>query len=362
MIVIPAQAGIQRFPGFVKSRIPVFMRMTTIVSGAFMLQIKQIMKLVIWIFLLSLSVSCTGIQQRAKETIPSQYVSVDQDGSLLAQYAPVYIIEESNKDFNRIGTPAVRKDKNGNPEVFIDPLSATIYTMEQKVKIKGENFTNLIYRVHFQETPLYHLTAGKNVGLITIVTLNQKQQPVLITTVHTCGCYLAIIPTSYLPPRSYPENWPLDGQDVYGERLPSRLELKPLSDQQLKFVLQIRGETHRVMHLHVSPVNESIPATNTITAQLKPMSDLKKLPFAGTEISFYETTGPRKGYVRNSHKPLERLFMSWWSMDWRIGEDKDLGPKEQTGATFYTSLKFWAREKSDLWNFAEFLQYWGWQL
>jgi hypothetical protein len=61
-------------------------------------------------------------------------------------------------------------------------------------------------------------------------------------------------------------------------------------------------------------------------------------------------------------KPLEKLFMSWWSMDWRVGEDKDLGPKEKTGTTFYTSLKFWAREKSDLWNFARFLKYWGWEL
>lgn len=327
-----------------------------------MLSIKLMIKLVFCFILLSLSVSCTGIQQRAKKATPPQYVTVEQDGTRLAQYAPVYIIEESNKDFNRIGTPAVRKDKNGNPDVFIDPLSATIYAMEQQVKINDKNYTNLIYRVHFQKTPFNHLTAGKNVGLITIVTLNQKQQPVLITTVHTCGCYLAIIPTSYLPPQSYPENWPLDGQDVYGERLPSRLELKPLSAQQLKFVLQIKSETHRVMHLDALPLNESIPSTNVITAQLNPMSALKKLPFANTEISFYETEGPRKGYVRNSHKPLEKLFMSWWSMDWRIGEDKDLGPKEKTGTTFYTTLKFWEREKSDLWNFADFLGYWGWKL
>lgn len=327
-----------------------------------MLQIKRMIKLVFCFILLLLSVSCTGIQQRAKETIPSQYVTVDQDGSLLAQYAPVYVIEESNKDFNRIGTPAVHKDKNGNADVFIDPLSATIYAMEQKVKINKKSYTNLIYRVHFQETPLYHLTAGKNVGLITIVTLNRDQKPALITTVHTCGCYLGFIPTSYLPDKACPKNWPLDGQEVYGEHLPSRLELNPSLDGEQQLVLQIRSETHRVRHLQMSPVDEIIPSTNVITAQLKPMSDLKKLPLADTEISFYETEGPRKGYVRNSHKPLERLLMSWWSMDWRIGEDKDLGPKEQTGATFYTSLKFWARERSDLWNFAEFLQYWGWNL
>jgi len=326
-----------------------------------MLSIKTMMKLVVWIFLLSLSVSCTGVQQMAKDGSLSQYVSVARDGSRLALYAPVYIIEESSKDFNRIGTPAVRKDDNGDPDVFIDPQVPTIYAMEQKVQIKANNFTNLIYRVHFQETPYNHLTGGKNVGLITIVTLDQKEQPVLITTVHTCGCYVGIVPTSYLPDKAFPEQWPPEAQKVYGEQLPSRLELKPLWDRQQKFVLQIRSETHRVMNLDVLSEKDIPSATHVITARLKPMSALTKLPFNDTVISFFETEGARKGYVRNSHKPLERLFMSWWSMDWRIGEDKDLGPKEQTGTTFYTSLKFWARDKSDLWNFADFLKYWGWK-
>lgn len=328
-----------------------------------MLSIKLMMKFVFSISLLSLSISCTGVQPFAKDSaLLRQHVAVTRDGSRLAQYAPVYILEESNKDFNRIGTPSARKNEDGIPDVFIDPQFPTVYAMEQKVKIKGESFTNLIYRVHFQETPLYHLTAGKNVGLITIVTLNRDQEPVLITTVHTCGCYLGIIPTSYLPDKAYPENWPLHGQKVYGERLPSRLELNPSLDEQQQLVLQIRSETHRVMHLDVLPGNDSIPATNLVTAQLKSMSALTELPLDDTIISFYETEGARKGYVRNSHKPLERLFMSWWSMDWQIGEDKDLGPKELTGTTFYTSLKFWKREKSDLWNFAEFLEYWGWDL
>ncbi len=36
--------------------------------------------------------------------------------------------------------------------------------------------------------------------------------------------------------------------------------------------------------------------------------------------------------------------MSWWTMDWQIGEDKAYGPgSDITGTTFYTSTKFWAR-------------------
>ncbi|WP_321389236.1 hypothetical protein [uncultured Desulfuromusa sp.] len=234
--------------------------------------------------------------------------------------------------------------------------------MEQQFEDKNRKFTNLIYRIHFQETPLPHLTAGKNVGLITIVTLDQDNRPLLVTTVHTCGCYLSIIPTSHLSLQAYPENWPSDKQDIYGELHPAVLKVNPSFNSKQRVVAWIRSETHRVMDLDLWPENHPLPSSNSVTATLKPMSELTKLPFGATEISFFETHGPRKGYVRNSHKPLEKILMSWWSMDWRVGEDKALGPKEQTGTTFYTSLKFWAREKSDLWNFSDFLKYWGWKL
>lgn len=323
---------------------------------------KMILKCVAGLFV-SLSVSCTGLHQSAKKVdIPLQHVSVVQDGTLLSRYAPAFVIEDSAKDFNKIGTAAVRKDKAGQPEVYVDRDHPSIYAMEQKFADKNSSFTNLIYRIHFESTPLPHLTAGKNVGLIIIVTLDQDDSPLLVTTVHTCGCYLSITPTSLLPPRVYPENWPADGQDIYGEYLPSLFRVEPEFSSKQRFVARIRSETHRVMDLDVWPTNPPLSSMNAVTATLEPMSALTKLPFGDTEISFFETRGARKGYVRNSYKPLEKLLMSWWSMDWRVGEDKALGPKEQTGTTFYTSLKFWAREKSDLWNFSKFLSYWGWKL
>ena len=324
---------------------------------------RLIIKLVTWIFLLFLSVSCTGLYQTEKNADTSlQHVSVTQDGTLLAEYAPVFILEDSTKNYNRIGTPAVRDSGSGEPDVYVDPLRPTIYSMEQKFQDKGAVYTNLIYRVHFERTPFNHLTAGRNVGLIVIITLNQKNKPLLITTVHTCGCYLAIIPTSNLPDKSYPKNWPLGDRNIYGESLPSLIEIKQADDAQHKFVFRIRGETHRVMNLGLLAEDTAIPHSEFVTAQLRPMDELRRLPFGNFEISFFETKGPRKGYVRNSHKLFERLLMSWWAMDWRVGEDKDLGPREETGTTFYTSLKFWTWKKSDLWNFANFLEYWGWTL
>jgi hypothetical protein len=314
--------------------------------------------------LLLFSVSCAGLQQpeKAAETT-LQYVSVRQDSSLLEKYAPAFILEDTAKSYNRIGTPAVRDngDGSGAPDVYIDPFRPTIYSMIQKFEEHGRAYTNLIYRIHFEKIPFIQLTAGRNVGLIVIITLNQDNQPLLLTTVHTCGCYLAIVPTSNLAPKTYPESWNVGGQDVYGEHLPGLIKINQPKNDPDKFVFRIRAGTHRIMNLDLLPAREINAQANFVAAELQPMAALRNLPFNDSVISFFETEGARKGYVRNSHKPLERLLMSWWTMDWRIGEDKDLGPSEKTGTTFYTSLKFWAWDKSDLWNFAGFLNYWGWK-
>jgi len=96
---------------------------------------------------------------------------------------------------------------------------------------------------------------------------------------------------------------------------------------------------------------------------LKPLKMLEGLALPdGGSTSFYETEGSRKDYVKNSQKPWERLLMSWWAFDWRVGEDKKLGRDLQDGGRFYTSLKFWARDASDLRDFPRFLRYWGWKL
>lgn len=305
--------------------------------------------------LLLLSASCTGLAPHIDEQTTTQLVASKQDGSSLSKFAPLFILEKTNRDYNRIGTPTIADNGRGKPVVYVDPDRPTIYAMQKGFQSGGRNYTNLIYRVHFEKTPYSHLTGGKNVGLLILVTLDEQEHPLLITTVHTCGCYLGIVPTSYLSPSAYPEDWPLLGQKIYGEQLPSQLVIDQTSDND-RLALRIRSETHRVMEVKWQTLGEFEEA------QLLPMHALHELDFNGNHLSFFETEGSRKGYVRNSHKPYERLLMSWWAFDWRIGEDKDLGPRDETGTVFYTSLKPWAREKSDLWEFSNFLKYWGWKL
>ena len=311
--------------------------------------------------LLLFSVSCTGLQQQqGSANTVRQYVSAQPDGTLLARYAPVFILENVQRSYNRIGTPAVRGD-SADPDVYVDSNAPGIYAQERSFQYQGKQYTNLIYRVHFEKTPFPHLTSGRNLGLLVIITLNQHDQPLLLTSVHTCGCYLAFVPTSYLPPSAYPDHWTPGGQDVYGEHLPGLMVMDREEHSPYRFALRLRSETHRVMDIALLSAADWSGRSDYVAVPLKAMAELKALPFGSGKISFFETEGARRGYVRNSQKPLERLLMSWWSLDWRVGEDKDFGPREETGVVFYTSLKFWAREKSDLWKFPDFLAYWGWR-
>jgi hypothetical protein len=78
--------------------------------------------------------------------------------------------------------------------------------------------------------------------------------------------------------------------------------------------------------------------------------------------SFYHQKGPLKGHVKGSVKFLESIFLSLPSLDFFVGTDKVYGNRQETGNPFYTSLKPWNRNASDMGNFARFLEFWGWRL
>lgn len=289
--------------------------------------------------------------------------------SLLARFAPVFLVEDDHIPHNRIGTPVACKDQEGTVHISIDPDQPAFYTQQVPFQTGNGTYTNLIYRIHFQETPFglspFYLTSGKNVGLLVIVTVNAQQQPVLITSVHACGCYLAFTPTTSLPQEAFPADWNKESQKIYGESLPGILTLttdQPHDGRTPRTVMAIRADTHRVMEIFQEEEIKLAERYQAVITPLLPMQALQTLSVDGTTTSFFETEGARKGHVKGSRKPRERLFMSWWTMDWYIGEDKAYGPGEITGTTFYTSTKFWAREQSDMRNFPRFLHYWGWNL
>lgn len=296
------------------------------------------------------------------ETMAAYKVDQEADTPDLAEarrYAPVFLINEQQDEFNHVGTPASRTDAQGKEDVYVDSSVATVYYAAQDFTALHGAYRNHIYRIHFERVPYHHLTAGRNGGLIIVLTTNEAGEPVLITTVHTCGCYLAFIPTSILNEAAYPEGWDMQEQEVFGAILPGKLDSPGFSESSNRLQVVIRGGDHRVVDVKWAG---DVHAYSLKKADLRPMAALTEIPHGQAVTSFFETAGCRKGYVKNARKWLERVFMSWWSLDLHIGEDKALGPAEETGVIFYTSLKPWARQSSDMWYFARFLGYWGWNL
>ena len=296
------------------------------------------------------------------------YLPYATEESVLARHTPLFIVEDTSKEFNRIGSAVPIASEGGVPSITIDTDHPAVYGEEKNFTTAKGTYLNLMYRVHFTGVPFslvpFYVTAGSGAGLLVIITLNKAGNPLLVSLVHTCGCFLAFIPTSYLDPGAFPFGWLTAGQTVYGISLPGLLDYGNTQvSKKNRLVLSVRSGTHRISEVRLETGLDGIFSNKkTEPLPLRPMEDLDHLTFAGGETSFFETRGPRKGYARNSLKPLEALLMSWWAFDPYIGQDKALGPREKTGVTFYTSLKLPDREASDMGDFAPFLRYWGWGL
>ncbi len=321
--------------------------------------VQQHWRSILILFLLGLS-SCAGIPGPTQVGSALHYIP-EQGNQPLNRQAPVFEIADYRVAHNRIGTVRAASDS----DILIDSDTPALYAEQRQFSTATADYTNLIYRAHFAEVPggyaPYYLTAGRNVGLLVIVTLDSKGRPLLYTTLHTCGCYLSFTPTTFLPRTMLPADWPKKRQTVFGESLPAYLDYSaPGSDQQ-RVQIRIRPGSHRVMDIQlVTP--EEIPEP-TLAVPLLPLAELNRLPLEnGQTTSFYAASGCRAGHVKGSFKTRERLLMSWWALDWNIGQDKYLGVDMQDGPVFYTSLKPWAREASDIRDYAKFLHYWGWNL
>jgi len=311
---------------------------------------------------LLLLASCAGIHTH-KELGPLAYGAA-ADNSLLRRFLPLFLVDKPEDDFNRIGTPTVRLGPEDREEVVVDPGKATIFAEVRSFQGARGRYTNLIYRLHFAGTPFtllpFSLGYGDNIGLLVIVTLDPAGKPILYSSTQTCGCYLTFVPTSYMPKEDYPPLWPADHQMVYGESIVSRLDYDTYPVGQGRTVVEIGARAHRFHKIWRAGLQEE-NAYRQQRVYLRPLSDLRRLPVPqGGLSSFFAESGPHRGYVRGSSKPMERLLMSWWAWDWQIGVDKRLGRNRGDGLPFYTSIKPWQRQTSDMRDFGAFLEFWGW--
>ena len=331
-------------------------------------KMSQKRKLAGWLVLataLWLLWGCAHHQPLPDETRHWVYQADGGGPAMVQRWAPAFVAYGHAERFNRIGRPTVRLTSDGDQTVYVDPEEPVIYYMERAFSTEKASYTNLIYRVHFPEVPFslipFNLTAGKNVGLLVVVTLDSRKRPVLVTTVHTCGCYKAIVPTEYLPRGDYPVHWKAEPLDIYGERLPSILNFEGIPTPRI--IVYLRPGVHRVMDLKVRDAGDLVAEPfRTVPMKFDTMEQLERLPVDDGTTSFYYDEGLLKGHVKGSVKPWETLLMSLFSLDLFVGTDKAYADNARTGNPFYTSLKPWRRQDSNMWDFSRFLHYWGWRL
>jgi hypothetical protein len=331
-------------------------------------QKNQKRKTTVWILVcvaLGLLWGCAHHQALPEETYHRVYRADDAGPASVVRWAPAFVAYGHAERFNRIGRPRVRLESDGDQTVYVDPSEPVIYYMERSFSTPKGSYTNLIYRVHFPAVPFslipFNLTAGKNVGLLVVVTLDRRHRPVLVTSVGTCGCYKAIVPTEYLPRDAFPAGWKAEPLDIYGEHLPPVLKFTGIADPRI--LVFLRPGVHRVMDLEVRDAGElTADPFRAVPMKVEAMDRLEHLPVDGGTTSFYHDDGLLKGHVKGSVKPWETLFMSLISLDLFVGTDKAYADTSRTGNPFYTSLKPWRRQDSNMWDFARFLHYWGWRL
>jgi hypothetical protein len=291
---------------------------------------------------------------------------VTEGEELLTRFAPVILVEEYEQTYNRVGAPSARLDEDGDEDVYVDPARPVYYTQVQEWQTEKGKYTNLIYRAHFEMSlgnpKSTNGGKGYNVGLMTVVTIDENQHPVLVNVVHTCGCFHAILPTTFLSKDAYPDGWDVESYATYGETLPGLVKYPEGFDKDVRPVLYLRGGSHRAVDIQLASIDSVREKYELFNAALEPESALEHLKLGDGETSFYFTDGKNKGLVKGAIKKKESLLLGAIIGDTRVGQDRKFGSEEEVPRGFYTTINPAKKDESDMWDYAKFLRTNGWKL
>jgi len=292
--------------------------------------------------------------------VPPPCASVEpaSDADLLRCFAPALIAEGTESLHNRIGAPELDRDFLGFVRVNVNSERPVLYTEVLRDSLAGRELLHLVYRLHFPKIPVrlsrHAFEAHQNPGLLVLVTLDaERREPLFVTTVHTCGCYRALIPTTRVPDDRLPLAWP-SSLEVHGYSLPARLEPPVAGTRQVAVTLA--ADRHRVSEVRVTELPLRVQGERVELA-LEPLEQLRSLPIAGESgrASLFYEAGPLRGHVRGAWNAFEGLTLGWLTLDPTVGMDKDFGDPERTGTPFYTMLSFWKQDASRLDRFERLL-------
>ena len=220
-------------------------------------------------------------------------IDAEQAERLLAAHAPVFDIETQGA-FDAIGAPAWGADGH----IGVDALQPVVYQRLSHTLVRGQALVQLVYTLWFPERPRsgnFDLLSGTLDGVILRITLAPDGRPLMLDTIHACGCYHLFFPA---PGVTLRQGAPANEEWAF---VPAPLpDLTPGS----RFVVRIASATHYV--LGVSATAQASSASWAY--RRRPEAELRRLPLPqGGTRSLY---GP-DGLVAGSERDERFLF---WPM------------------------------------------------
>ncbi len=186
---------------------------------------------------------------------------------LLNRHAPAFEVETKGI-FDRIG-----EIKFGpHEQVIVEPAKSAVYQRVGFTRIAGKTHVQLSYSAWFTERPksataAFDLLGGHLDGVIVRITLDHDGLPMLVDSIHGCGCYHLFFPTPTLAPSPAPT------ENIEWAFVPETL---PTFVAGQRVVVRIASGTHYLTSIRI--VDAFKPATPLQIYQLKSERDLLSLP------------------------------------------------------------------------------------
>ncbi len=237
--------------------------------------------------------SLAGLWQRPRDALGLPQFQADEAAALLAAHAPALAIEKRG-DFDRFGALHWRA---GLTTPAVDSAAPVVYQRLASTRYRGQWLVQLVYTLWFPERPPRHrfdVLAGALDAVVLRITLAPDDgRPLLLDTIHACGCYHLFLPTPDLQLRA--------GAPKHVEWAFTPATLGPLRPGQ-RLVVTLDSASHYVMAAALDPGGPGTPYA------LRQEDELRSLPLPhGGRRSLY---GP-DGLVLGSERAERFLF---WPM------------------------------------------------
>ena len=95
--------------------------------------------------------SCATLPGRYPRVSELKAYAVDQDKSPATRFSPVFLIENPEERYNRIGMPVACLTEDGKEAIYMNDEIPTIYSEKRSFVTPRGSYTNLIYRIHFEK-------------------------------------------------------------------------------------------------------------------------------------------------------------------------------------------------------------------